>query len=70
MLSRRELEDAERAYWIQATSIGFIFTMGVIVALVVALVLLPKNKPEPIDDYGEPADESAEAELPPQLVMH
>jgi putative ABC transport system permease protein len=39
VLTRRELEDAERAYWIEATSLGLIFTMGVAVALAVQLII-------------------------------
>ena len=41
-----------------------------IIALVVAIVLLPKNKPEPLENYDEADGESTDAAPAPQLVMH
>ncbi len=40
VFTRQEIIERDRDYWISATSIGFMFTMGVIVSLVVGVVIV------------------------------
>jgi putative ABC transport system permease protein len=40
ILTRREMLDAEVGYWARATPIGFVFTFGVVMGLVVGLIIV------------------------------
>jgi putative ABC transport system permease protein len=40
ILTRQEMLDAEVAYWARATPIGFVFTFGVLMGLVVGMIIV------------------------------